>query len=112
MITHLHKGKKMELTVMERMGILQILSPEGDLIYLRAKRELVGKVGLTADEILEFKVVEVNERMRWDMTVPQEKEIDLSNGEIAMVSDVLKKHVEDKKLHENHLSLYEKLVEN
>ncbi len=102
----------MELTVLERMAILGLLVPEGDLIYLRAKRDLVEKVGLTADEILEFKVVEADGLMRWDMTIPQGKKIDLSNGEIAMVSDVLKKHVEDKKLHENHLSLYEKLVEN
>ena len=101
----------MELTVLERMAILGLLVPEGDLIYLRAKRDLVEKVGLTADEILEFKVVEADGLMRWDMTIPQGKKIDLSNGEIAMVSDVLKKLVEDKKLHENQLSLYEKLVE-
>ncbi|KKM22021.1 hypothetical protein LCGC14_1629570 [marine sediment metagenome] len=101
----------MELTVLERMAILGLLIPEGDLIYLRAKRDLVEKVGLTADEILEFKVVEADGLMRWDMTIPQGKEVDLSNGEIAMISDVLKKLVEDKKLHENQLSLYEKLVE-
>ena len=101
----------MELTVLERMAILGLLVPEGDLIYLRAKRDLVEKVGLTADEILEFKVVEADGLMRWDMTIPQGKEVDLSNGEIAMISDVLKKLVEDKKLHENQLSLYEKLVE-
>ena len=101
----------MELTVLERMAALGLLVPEGDLIYLRAKRELVEKVGLTADEILEFKVIEANGMMKWDLTIPQGKKIDLSNGEIAMISDVLKKLVEDKKLHENHLSLYEKLVE-
>ncbi len=101
----------MELTVMERMAVLGLLVPEGDLIYLRAKRDLVEKVGLTADEILEFKVVEADGLMRWDLTIPQGKKIDLSSGEVAMISDVLKKLVEDKKLHENHLSLYEKLVE-
>ncbi len=104
----------MNLTVKERMAILNLLGPEGDLIYLRAKREMVKKVGLSAEEIMEFKVTD-NEGMMtlenpkdWEIS----KDINLSGGESAIIVKALTDKLEEtKKLHETELPLYEKFVE-
>ena len=104
----------MELTVIERMAILNLLGPEGELIYLRAKREIVKKVGLSANEIKKWNVGEKDGNMIMD---PQENwqkitEISLLGGEAAIIAEALTTKLTDtKKLHENELALYEKFVE-
>ena len=104
----------MELTIKERMALLTLLGPEGDLIYLRAKRDLVRKVGIDAEELVELKVTEEDGMMAlpnpddWD----KKKEIAISGGEAAIIVNALTTKLEEtKKLHENELSLYEKFVE-
>lgn len=104
----------MELTVKERMALASLLGPEGDLVYLRAKRDLIAKVGLSAEELRELQV-EIREGMMflpnpedWDKVT----EISIPGGEAAIIVEALKKKLEEtKKLHENELSLYEKFVE-
>lgn len=104
----------MNLTVMDRMAILGLLGPEGDLIYLRAKRDMVAKVGLSAEEIEELGVTDVDGNMK--LKNPEDwkksKEISLSGGESAIVAKALTDKLEEtKKLHETELPLYEKFVE-
>jgi len=104
----------MELTVIERMAILSLLGPEGDLVYLKAKREIVKKVGLTADEIINWGVKSEGGNMKMDPEENWEKvvEISFSGGEAAIVAEALTtKLTETKKLHQSELSLYEKFVE-
>ena len=104
----------MELTVIERMALLSLLGPEGDLVYLKAKRDIVSKVGLTVDEIEKWNVGEKDGNMTVDPTTNwQEKaEISLVGGEAAIIATALTtKLKETEKLHENELSLYEKFVE-
>ena len=105
----------MELTLLERLTMLGFLGPEGTLTYLRAKRDLVAKIGLTADEISELKLTESEGGVRpenpedWKRTI----EVSFTGGESAIVAEALNKKLEDtKKLHENELSLYEKFVES
>ena len=102
----------MKLTVMERLGILNVLSPEGGITYLRAKKDIVGKVGLSADERVEYGIIEKNGQITWNPDLPQEKEISLSSGEVVMITEALKRSEKNEELHENQLSLYEKFVEN
>ena len=104
----------MNLTIKERMAILNLLGPEGNLIYLRAKRELVKKVGLSAEEIVELKITDNQGVMKlgdpkdWELS----KEISIPGGEAAIIVDTLTKKLEEtEKLHELELPLYEKFVE-
>lgn len=101
----------MKLTVMERMAILNILGPEGSLAFLRVKRDIVAKVGLTAEETEDFGVKEADGKMTWKLDVPQEREIPVSGAERAIVVEALQRLEKDGKLHESQLTLYEKFVE-
>ncbi len=103
--------KEMVLTVQERFGLLNSLGQEGGLAYLRAKRDIVSKVGLTADETVDYGVVEKDGKVGWDTELAQEKKISLSGGEAAIIVGALKLLEKHGKLHESQLTLYEKLVE-
>ncbi len=103
----------MNLTILERLMAVNLFATEGDLAFLQAKRDLVKKVGLTIEELKEYDVKPGEEQgtVIWNQDLPQEKEIPLSGAEKAFILAELKKKLDEKKLHENELSLYEKLVE-
>ncbi len=103
----------MNLTILERLMAVNLFAMEGDLAFLQAKRDLVKKVGLTIEELKEYDVKPGEEQgtVIWNQDLPQEKEIPLSGAEKAFILAELKKKLDEKKLHENELSLYEKLVE-
>jgi len=105
----------MVLTVLERLLIGNLFPPDGrKIVFQKAVRIIRGKVGLTAEELDEYKVEEKDGNVGWDLTLPQEKEIELSNAEIGMISTELREKDEAKPpaLTVDHVSLYEKFVES
>lgn len=101
----------MVLEVQERLGITQLLGQEGSVAFLKAKRDIVSKVGLSADEIKEFDVVEKDGNVGWNPEKAKSKEIEFSGGEIAIIVNALTELEKEAKLQEHQLSLYEKFVE-
>ena len=104
----------MNLTVIERMGIQGLFEPKGSLASRKLKRDIVEKVGLTADEYVEYKVTEEDGMMK--LPKPEDwlksKEIEeFTGGEASMIVVALEKLVKDDELNDNQLSLYEKFVE-
>jgi len=105
----------MLLTILERLLIGNLFPPDGKkMSFQKAVRVIRGKVGLTAEELAEYKVQEKDGKIGWDSTLPQEKEIGLANAEIGMISTELKEKDEAKtpELTVDHVSLYEKFVES
>jgi len=106
----------MKLTILERLLIGNLFPPDGrKMAFQKAVRVIRDKVGLTAEELEEYKVEEMGDgRVTWDMKLPQEKEIEISNAEIGMISTELKEKDEAKPpgLLVDHVSLYEKFVES
>ena len=105
----------MVLTIMERLLLGNLFPPDGrKMAFQKAVRVIRDKVGLTAEELKEYKVQEKDGKVGWDPTLPQEKEIELSNAEIGMISTELKEKDEAKtpELTVDHVSLYEKFVES
>lgn len=102
----------MKLTFLERLVALSVLGKEGDIIFLRAKRELQDKIGFSAEEIEKFGIRSAPEGgVLWNPDAPQDFEVDLSEAEKKMISSGLKSLNQQQKLTESHVSLYEKFVE-
>ena len=102
----------MELTVLERLVALGLLPPEGNVATLRLIRNLVEKVGLTAEEYEFYKVEEKDGNLLWDLQAePQSNEFELKLVELNILREALEKLNSEEKLTSNHLSLYEKIVE-
>jgi hypothetical protein len=103
----------MVLTVLERLLISDSLDQQGDIIFLRIRNELISKVGLSDDDVKKYKIIRKdNGGISWDPKVPQEAKIELTETECGMIKSSLVKLNNAKKLTPDHISLYEKFVEN
>lgn len=102
----------MELTVLERLLILDSMEKQGDIIYLRTRNKLIEKVGLSEEEIKKYEFVQEGPKVKWNVEVPQESEIEISEVEHGMIKNSLVGLNNSRKLTPDHVSLYEKFVEN
>lgn len=106
----------MKLSVLERILILDSLPKENNIITLKVIRYIKEMVGFNEDELkaLNFKTVEKDGKpfTTWDDAAIKERDIALGEKAIDIIADSLKKMNEQKKLTENHITLYEKVMVN
>lgn len=101
----------MKLSLMERLTAINCLPVEGNIMFLRIRQELIGKLGPTAEETSFYGYEELEGgQVKWNPSITLEAEIDLSDSELDLIRDNLKKLETDSKLTPNHVSLYEKLI--
>ena len=101
----------MTLTIMERMLALGVLPEKGNLAQMRMHNGLIAKIGLSPEEISEYEVTQEGDQMKWRQDIPQEKEIELKPAEIVFIADALKKKDKDGELVPQHMTLYDKMVQ-
>jgi hypothetical protein len=101
----------MELSVFERLILLNILPKEGDFTTLKIVRKLREDLSFSESEhtALQFKQDGGNVQWKQEGDVP----VEISIGEKAtdLIVEVLKKLDKEKKLQESHFTLYERFVE-
>jgi len=102
----------MELTIMERLMVLSGIKQEGDIIFLRVRRDLTKKLALTEEEIKKYDMkIDPGGMSRWKLDVPQETEIIISDTEKSLIINFLTNLNKNHRLTNNHFSLYEKFIE-
>ena len=99
-----------ELSVLDRILLLNLLPREGDFKSLKIVRKLKDDLGFTEDELkaLEFKQEGTQTMWRTEADVP--KEIQIGEFAHALIADVLRDLDKGKKLNEQLVPLYEKFV--
>ncbi len=104
---------KIKLDVMERIVLFNILPKEGNFMTLKTLRQLKEEVGLDPKEIKEIKIKNDTEKgsVTWDTTKDPHKEIEINREAKKIIVDTLEKLDKDGKLNDQHISLYEKFVE-
>lgn len=107
----------MKLNVLERLLAMGILPEEGDWITLKVIRRAKMELSFSEEEIKRYKFENIptedgKMNTKWDSTVDQETDIKLGSKVISLISEGLEKLNKDKKLKEEHYSLYEKFVKN
>lgn len=101
----------MKLDVRERLVLLSVLPPEGDFITLKVVRKLKENLSFTEDEIKQYKFVQADGSVSWDNSVEQSKPIEIGTQAKTIISEALGKLDKDKKLRDEHFSIFEKFVE-
>lgn len=106
----------MELTVMDRLMLLQVLPKEGDFLSLRILRELKEELSFTEEEqaALELKQNREAGTVNWNLEHEQArgpKDVPIGEKATDLIVEALKGLNNRKQLTEAHMSIYERFVE-
>lgn len=101
----------MQLSVFNRLILLNILPKEGDFTTLKIVRKMREDLSFTEEEhkSLQFKF-EDNGTVKWNNQANIVREVNFGEKATDIIVDVLKKLDKEKKLKEEHYELYEKFV--
>ncbi len=101
----------MELGVFDRLILLNILPREGDFTTLKIIRKLREDLSFTEEEHkqLQFKMLDGG-RVEWKQDGDIPKEIPIGEKANDVIVGVLKKLNADKKLMDQHYSVYERFI--
>ena len=100
----------MKLNVFERLILLQVLPKEGNFVTLKIMRDLRMALAPSQEEINEFEIKQEGEQVLWNTKGKEEREIKIGEKATDIIIESLKKLNEEKKLTDQHFSLYEKFV--
>lgn len=104
----------MELNVKERAELMSILPPQGNFSILKIVKNLQMALSLTEEEHKYYgvKYIETNEgpRVEWNQKGLEEKEIEIGERATDLIVEQLEKLDKEKKLTQDHYSLYEKFL--
>jgi len=100
----------MKMNVMERLILLGILPKESNFATLMIVKNLTSNLGLSEEDYKEFEVEQKQDRIIWNKKGEEEREIKIGEKATDIIIESLKKLDEEKKLTEQHFSLYEKFV--
>jgi len=99
-----------EMSIPERLHLMGILPKEGNFLTLRVTRELVSKVGFSADEIKEYEIKEDNGFVQWNPSKNTDNGIEFLDSEIDIIKTALIKLDKEQKLDMNTFAIYEKFM--
>ena len=100
----------MKLNVLERITALGILPEVGNFATLKIVNDLKMSLGLTEAEFKEFEVKQKGDQMMWNEKGAEEREIKIGEKATDILIEALRKLDEDKKLTNQHFSLFEKFI--
>jgi len=100
----------MELGVGERLVLLSVIPQEGNFTTLKVIRRLRESLSFSEEEHKQYKFVQQENIVTWDDKVEQVKEIELGEKATDIIVGALKDLDRQKKLKDEHFSLYEKFV--
>ncbi|MDD5510903.1 MAG: hypothetical protein PHI12_08835 [Dehalococcoidales bacterium] len=100
----------MQLGVFDRLILLNILPKEGDFTTLKIIRKLREDLSFTEDEHKALNFVQEEGNIKWQTEADIPKEILIGEKATDIIVEVLKKLDKDKKLTDQHVSVYEKFV--
>lgn len=100
----------MLLGVSERLGLLNILPKEGNVVTLRILRDFQNELSFTEEEKATIKLVFSDDRITWDDSLVTGKEIDIGDTMKELIVAALKRLDASKRLSMEQLPLYEKFV--
>jgi len=101
----------MKLGVFDRLILLNILPKEGDFTTLKIIRTMRESLSFSEEEHKALQFVQLEQNIQWKQEADKPKDINFGEKATDLIVEALKKLNDDKKLTEQHISLYEKFVE-
>ena len=102
----------MELSVYNRLILLNILPKEGDFTTLKIVRKLREDLSFSEQEHATLQFKQDGGNVQWKQEGDVAVEIPIGEKATDIIVEVLKKLDKEKKLTESHVDLYEKFVES
>ena len=99
-----------ELAVVERLVLLNILPKEGDFTTIKLLRKLRENLSFDEDEHKKLNFVQDGDQVRWNQEALSDKRIQIGEKQADIIQSALEKLNDEKKLTDEHFSLYEKFV--
>jgi len=93
------------LSVKNRLMLLGILPPEGDLTTIRIVRELREGLSFSEGEHADLQMKQVNNQVTWQEGAVPDKVLDLGPKAVEVIRKAIKKLDDEKRLTEDHLEL-------
>ena len=101
----------MELNVLERIILLDILPQQGDFTTLKILRKLRESLSFNEEEYKHFNFRNEDNKWFWD-NGDDTKDVHMGEKAEDIIVTTLKKLNDDKQLTQDQITLYEKFVEN
>ena len=101
----------MELSVMERLVLLNLLPQEGNFTTIKLLRKLREELSFNEEEHSMLKFIQDGDQVRWNEEANVVKEIRVEGKMLALIVDALTKLDGESKLKNEHFTLYEKFVD-
>ena len=98
----------MDLNVLERLMLLGLLPAEGDLTTIRIVRGMREELSFSEAEHEQLNFRTVGDNLNWDDGAVDDKEFEFGAKTISIIGDALTKLIEEKKVKEQHISLFDK----
>ena len=93
------------LSVKERLVLVAILPPEGDLTTIRIVRELREGLSFSEAEHKDLQMTQVDNQVRWEEGAVPNKKLDIGPKAAEVIRKAIKKLDDEKKLTPDHLEL-------
>lgn len=102
------------LTVLERLVLLNVLPKEGNFTTIKLLRKLRENLSFDEAENKALNFVQDGDQVTWDVDEAAKitRHIQIGEKMTDLIHDALKKLNDEKKLTDQHLSLYERFVAN
>jgi len=105
---------EIELNVLERLVLSNLLPKEGNFTNLKLVRELKEELSFNDIENAKLKFIQDGAQVRWNEKVGNEivKKLEFADDSLMknLIIEELKKLDKDKKLRDEHFTLYEKFI--
>lgn len=98
----------MELTVVERLVLMNLLPQEGSYVNLKLVRVAREELSFSDEEVKLLGFVQDGEQVKWNMEANILKDVELGEVVTILVVDSLKKLDGEGKLKNDHFTLFEK----
>jgi len=105
---------KISLTLRERILLLSILPKgEGSLLMQRVLRELKGKLGVSDEDWKTYDIEQLPDvpgAVKWNLEKDKGVDFELGDKSIEIIKEALRELDKQKKVTEDFLSLYDKIL--
>jgi hypothetical protein len=101
----------MDLTVMDRLLLLNIMPTEGDITTIRIVNQLRGDLSFSEQEHEDFKILNEEGQIKWDQTTAKPKEVEIGGKAHKIIVKALKKISDDGKLTAQYIDVFDKFVD-
>ena len=100
----------MQFDVSDRLTLQGILPAEGNFVTMKVIRDLRSALSFSEEEIADFEIKENGDRVTWDKTKEEPKDVDIGGKATEIIVSTLERMDREKKLAAAHLPLYEKFM--